>query len=65
MALAMAMVLDIMECGIGQQKKITNSDRKGRRRHFWEDTEGLGTHLFTKAITSSHTLASATGGSTR
>ena len=30
MALAMAMVLDIMECGRGLQKKITNSDKKGK-----------------------------------
>ena len=31
MALAMAMVvLDIMECGRGLQKKITKSDKKGK-----------------------------------
>ena len=31
MALAMAtVVLDIMECGRGLQKKITNSDKKGK-----------------------------------
>ena len=31
MALAMAMVVsDIMECGRGRQKKITNSDKKGK-----------------------------------
>ena len=30
MALAMAMVLDIMECGRGQQKKMTISGKKGK-----------------------------------